>query len=140
MESWNNTVSKPDGSYELPVGGDIPYNVMVFDTTGKWVAALEGKSGTQNSTVNLPDLVLTRGALVIGRVTRFGVAIPRTAVQSYGPHRLATTPATIHAYTDLSGHYRLRVAPGTSRVYVGNESHDVTVSAGEIKTVDFVTP
>ncbi len=141
MESWNNTVSKPDGSYELPVGANIPYNVMVFDTTGKWVAAaLEGKSGTQNSTVELPDLVLTRGALVVGRVTKFGVAIPRTAVPSYGPHRPATTAATSSAYTDLSGHYRLRVAPGTSRVYVGNESHDVTVSAGEIKTVDFVTP
>jgi RNA polymerase sigma factor (sigma-70 family) len=145
MESWNNTVSKPDGSYELPVGANIPYNVMVFDTTGKWVAAaLEGKSSAQNSTVNLPDLVLTRGALVVGRVTKSGVALPRTAVQSYGPHRPATTAATSYAYTDLSGHYRLRVAPGISQVYVasgaGNASRNVTVSAGEIKTVDLVTP
>ncbi len=144
-ESWNNTMSGPDGSYQLPVGANIPYNVMVFDTTGKWVAAaLEGKSGAQNSTVELPDLVLTKGALVVGRVTSFGVPVPRTVVQSYGPHRPATTAATSSAYTDLSGHYRLRVAPGTSRVYVasgsGNASRNVTLSVGEIKTVDLAAP
>ena len=154
--SWNNAVSKPDGSYELPVSADLPYNIMVFDTTGKWVAAaVEGASGARNTTVEVPDLILTKGSLVVGRVTdRFGVPVPNVVVQSYGPHRPATTAATIGAVTDLSGHYRLRVSPGQSQVYVGYvtsgsgtprqnvkmTSRDVAVAARRVETVDFVAP
>ena len=66
-ESWNNTVSKPDGSYTLPVGAGFPYNVMVFDTTGKWIAAaVEGVSGVKGATVPVPALTLTHGGLLTG--------------------------------------------------------------------------
>jgi len=138
-ESWNNTLSRPDGSYTLPVGASIPYNVMVYDTTGKWVAAaIEGASGAQNSTVTLPDQVLTHGAIVTGTVTDAGGRpLSGVDVGSYGPHRPASRAAIISAKTDNLGNYRLRVAPGISRVYVasgpsitadGNKT--VTVAAG----------
>ena len=52
-ESWNNAQSGPDGSYTLPVGANLPYNVMVLDNTGKWVAAaLEGVLGEQGGVCN----------------------------------------------------------------------------------------
>ena len=120
--SWNNAVSKPDGSYELPVGADIPYNVMVFDTTGKWVAAsVEGVQGQKNTTVEVSDLLLTSGALVVGTVTdSTGRPVSGVSVNSYGPHRPVSSAACIGDKTDLAGHYRLRVAPGLSRVYVAS--------------------
>ena len=149
-ESWNNAVSQPDGTYTLPVGASIPYNIMVYDATGKWVAAaIEGASGAQNSTVKLPDLVLTQGAIVTG-TARDAAGRPLSGVHvgSYGPHRPASSAMIIGTVTDLTGHYRLRVAPGVSRVYIASgpsvsSSKDgdktVTVAAGEIKAVD-LTP
>lgn len=140
-ESWNNAVSRPDGTFDLPVGADIPYNVMMFDKTGKWVAAaIQGVSGAQNSIVNLPDLVLTKGCLVIGKVTdRFGMSAPFAVVGSYGPDRPETTAASGFAMTDLSGHYRLRVAPGKTRVYLENvsQNQNVELMPGQITTLNF---
>lgn len=144
-ESWNNTLSKPDGTYTLPIGAGIPYNVMVSDTTGKWVAAaIEGASGAQNSTVNLPDLVLTHGAIVTGIVTNSaGHPLPGVPVYGYGSSRPSTSAAAFGTTTDLAGRYQLRVAPGVSRVYIAtgtttskDADKTVTVAAGEIKTVD----
>ena len=139
-------MSHADGSYQMPVGANIPYNVIVYDASGKWIAAAaEGVSGAPNSTIPVHDLILTKGSLVVGRVTTgFGIPVPNTMVQSYGPHRPATTAATIGAMTDLSGRYVLRVAPGPSRIYVGNgmkeASQDATVAPGEIVTVNLVGP
>ena len=144
--SWNNGVSKPDGSYELPVAADIPYNVMVFDTTGKWVAAgVEGVQGQKNTTVEVPDLLLTSGALVVGTVIdSTGRPLSGVSIGSYGPHRPASSATIIAAKTDVAGHYRLRVAPGLSRVYVasgpGNLSQNVEVASGRIATVNFESP
>ncbi len=144
-ESWNNAVSQPDGTYTLPVGAGIPYNVMVYDTTGKWVAAaIEGASGAQNSTVKLSDLVLTQGAIVTGTVTDAGGRpLSGVDVGSYGPHRPASSAAIISTKTNGMGKYRLRIAPGVSRVYIATGTttskeadKTVTVAAGEIQTVD----
>ncbi len=149
-ESWNNAVSRPDGTYTLPVGANIPYNVMVLDTTGKWVAAAaEGVSGQKDATVTVPDLVLTKGALVTGSVTDgSGKPVAGAAVMSYGPHRPATSASVIVALTDQAGRYRLRVATGLSRVYISqavtgggrpDASQNVETAAGETKTVNFIT-
>ena len=144
--SWNNGVSKPDGSYELPVAADTPYNVMVFDTTGKWVAAgVEGVQGQKNTTVEVPDLLLTSGALVVGTVIdSTGRPLSGVSIGSYGPHRPASSATIIAAKTDVAGRYRLRVAPGLSRIYVssglGNASQNVDVTAGKIVAVNFASP
>ena len=144
--SWNNSVSKPDGSYELPVAPDTLYNVMVLDTTGKWVAAaIERIQGQKNRTVIVPALVLTQGGLVTGTVKDgSGKPVAGVSVCSYGLHRPASSAACLAAKTDAAGRYRLRVAPGLSRVYLGagsgNASQEVEVADGEIKTVEFAAP
>lgn len=142
-QSWNNTVSAPDGTFSLPVGAGIPYNIMVFDTSGHWVAeAIEGAVGAKNKVKKLPDLTLMKGALVVGRVTTLlGAPVPHVNVQSYGPSRPTTSAATTYAYTDLLGYYRLRVVPGESQVYVGNNTQNVHIVAeGKTETVNFATP
>ncbi len=146
-QSGNYAVSRQDGTYTLPVGADIPYNVMVIDNTGLWVTpAAEGVSGRQHTTTHVPDLVLTKGAIVEGVVTNsLGLPIPGAAVASYGPHRPDSSAAVIGTETDQAGHYRLRVAPGRNRIYtVGVPSkfnsqyvsQNVTVAAGEVSTVN----
>jgi len=143
--SWSNAVSKPDGSFELAVAADMPYNIMVFDTTGKWVAAgIEGVHGKKDATIEMPDLLLTTGALVIGTMTdSSGKPLARVDVCSYGPHRPASSATCIGAKTDVAGRYRLRVAPGLSRVYVGSDpgnlSQNVELASGRIAIVNFVS-
>lgn len=144
-EVGNNTVTSSDGTYTLPVGSGIAYDVVVYDTTGKWVAsAIEGASGPQNGTANLPDLVLTKGAIVTGTVTDgSGRPLPGMMIYSFGPHRPDSSSGFVSVAADQNGIYRLRVAPGVCRIYIGSglsSSKDgiktVTVAAGEVKTVD----
>jgi len=146
-QSGNYAVTKPDGTYTLPVGADIPYNIMVIDNTGLWVTpAAEGVSGRQHTATNVPDLVLTKGAIVEGVVTNnLGLPVSGAGVASYGPHRPSSSAAVTFTNTDQAGHYRLRVAPGRNRIYtVGVPSksnsqyvaQDVTVAAGEVSTVN----
>ncbi len=146
-QSGNYAVTKPDGTYTLPVGADIPYNIMVIDNTGLWAAAAaEGVSGRQHTTTNVPDLVLTKGAIIEGVVTNnLGLPVSGAGVASYGPHRPDSSAAVTSTNTDQAGHYRLRVAPGRNRIYtvgVPSQSNsvyvseNVSVAAGEVSTVN----
>ncbi len=144
-EESNHATSRPDGTYVLPVGAALTYNVMILDSTGRWVAAaIEGASGAKTSTVPLPDLVLTPGAIITGTVTDAeGVHLSGIYVESYGPQTPETSAINSAAKTDNRGNYRLRVAPGVSRIRIAvgsslfeNGTKSVTVVAGEIKTVD----
>ena len=142
-ESRNYTVSEADGSYELPLGADVPYNIMVDDTTGKWVAAgIEGVQGHKNGIVNVPDLILTPGALLIGTVKdKSGLPVAGVSVGNYGPHQPKSSAGCSSAITNAAGQYRLRVAPGSNRIYVmdenrGDTEQNVNVESGTITTVN----
>lgn len=146
-ESGSYAISKPDGTYTLPVGANLPYNVMVIDNTGLWVAtAAEGVSGREHMTSKVPDFVLTKGAIIEGVVrNNLGLPIPGAGVANYGPHRPESSAAVIFTQADLTGHYRLRVAPGRNRVYTESvsgalNSQYVSVAAGEVRTVNLKTP
>ncbi len=159
--------TKPDGSYRFKVAPNLPYDVMVDmtrpgaedDQAVQWVAAAnEGMVGKDNKTTPLPDLVLTRGVFVTGLVTDNASGRPLAGVHigSHGPHRPFTTGMIIGTDTDQSGHYRLRLAPGKSEVYIADGRYNgffdaearakklivpVTTSKGHPATVDFqVTP
>ena len=144
--SWNNAVSRSDGTYVLPVVANIPYNVMAFDHTGKWVAAArEGVQGQKNTTVKVPVLMLTAGSLVEGSVTdTAGLPMPGADVSSYDPHRPASSAAVDFVKTDPQGRYRLRVAPGVCQVYTGNgqgnSSQNITVGARQVVTLNLKCP
>jgi len=149
--SWGEAVTGPDGAYRLTGLTEAPYNVAVLpfdlktiDNADPFVAAaVEGAPAAEGKTVALRDLVLTPGALVSGRVTdRAGKPLAGVFVGSYGPARPASSAMIINARTGLDGRYQLRLAPGSSRIYLADErwkSKDVTltVAKGETKAADF---
>ena len=110
-------------------------------------AAAEGVSGGKGAAIHVPDLILTPGGFVTGTVTDgAGKSILGVSVGSYGPHRPASSGAIISTRTDSSGRYRLRVAPGRSRVYVADGRYEgqgveggatVTVAIGVTKAANF---
>ena len=149
--------TRPDGTYTLYVGEGIRYNIFIVPEdltkidppdTGLVAAAAEGISGSKGATIPVPDLILTPGGLITGTVTdkATGRPIMGATVMSYGPHRPESSAAVISSQTDSKGNYRLRVAPGKSRVYeadtFSNESGIDTnryleVAEGQTKTQDF---
>ena len=148
-ETWNNAVTRSDGTYTLPIGNDLPYNVMVYDNTGKWVAAaLAGVQGQKNATIHTANLVLTEGAIIQGTVTDTAghpVIGQAGTVSTYNPSRPNSSAGCDSVAADSHGHYRIRVAPGTCMVYTadggtGFKEKTVTVAPGDVKTVNLVTP
>ena len=149
--------TRPDGTYTLYVGEGIKYNIYIVpkdlmtpnpSDTGLVAAAAEGVSGTKGATVTVPDLILTPGGIITGTVTdkATGRPIAGATVMSYGPHRPESSAGVISAQTDSTGTYRLRVAPGRSRVYEAdtfdpqsgvNNNRYLEVAEGETKTQDF---
>ena len=161
LDGCFRTVSLADGSYKLtglpsgicnpfgfrtstglPSGEKYTYNVIADEPTGKWIAAaIENVSVAEGRITRVPNLVLTRGAIVEGTVTDEDTAkpLPGVYIGSYGPHR-PKSGANICTFTDEKGHYRLRVAPGNSYVWAsgGPEGYsDVVTAGGEVKTVSF---
>ena len=153
--------TRPDGTYTLYVGAGVPYNVTVVPAnllvnddhdTKHVAAALVGVSGQKGATVHVPDMILVKGGFVTGIVTnkRTGGPVAGATVMSYGPHRPESSAAVILTKTDSHGRYRLRVAPGRSRVYEADRdkyAYDVQndrrleVAEGQTKTLNFaVTP
>ena len=152
----NMTWTKPDGTYALAVGADLRYNVMLLPNNllregedDGWVAAAaEGVSGHKNQKVSVPDLILTRGAFVTGTVTDKATGRPLSGVSvgSYGPERPSTSTAVVVTRTDSNGHYRLRVSPGKSQVYIADGRYEgqglkdgtfLSVAAGQTKVISF---
>ncbi len=93
----------------------------------------------------MPDLILTKGAIIRGTVTNpLSQPVPGAGVAVYDPARPQSSAAVDGVKADPNGHYRLRVAPGSCCVYRndghGNASENITVSAGEVATVDLKTP
>ncbi len=149
--------TRPDGTYTLYVGDGIRYNIYVVPedlmkvSSGDMslvAAAAEGVSGAKGTTVPVPDLVLTPGGIVTGTVTdkATGRPIEGATVMSYGPHRPESSAGVISAQTDSTGTYRLRVAPGRSRVYEADtfttqtgisDNRYLEVAEGQTKTEDF---
>ena len=162
-QSWNNAITRADGTYTLPVGDGVPYNVMAFDSTGKWVAsAVQGIKGDKGLTVRTGDMVFTQGAIIEGTETNAkGQPITPNTPVKLGSGQIAkgsevavidqarpsSSAGVSSVRVDGTGHYRLRVTPGVCRVYVmengaNHPSSDktVTVAAGEIKTVNLQVP
>ncbi len=164
-DSWNNAVTRADGTYILPVGNGLPYNVMAFDSTGKWVAsAVQGVKGGKESTVRAANMVFTQGAIIQGTETNSkGQPITANTLVKYGSGQMAkgssigvidqarpnSSAAVDSVLIDNTGHYRIRVTPGVCRVYVMDngtlQNHPgsdktVTVAPGEIKTVNLQVP
>jgi len=140
---WVNTVTAAAGTYRLSVVTTAAYNIFVtaphqsrwaqMDKPSEWVAvADEGVTAQEGQMVTAPDLVLTRGAVIQGRVLEIatGSPLPGIIVKAHGPARPASSGATLTTITDNAGRYVLRVAPGKSEMNIDGvrlatgEEHD----------------
>lgn len=162
--SWGEDVTGPDGTYYIRGLTSAPYNVAILtrDPTANdngndpWVAkAIENAPAEEGKTVALPNLVLTSGGFAAGRVTgAAGQPIGGIWIGSHGPHRPASSAMFTETHTGQDGRYRLRLAPGSSQIFVlsgapGSSlmvispgrwkqgSVMVNVAKGETKTADF---
>ncbi|MHB9110725.1 MAG: carboxypeptidase regulatory-like domain-containing protein [Armatimonadota bacterium] len=146
--AWAEAHTGADGRYRLAGLSSGPVNVMFEDPKGEWIAAAqESVPAVEGQETAAGDLVATAGAFVEGSVTgkETGKPIPGASIGSYGPHRPRSSAAIISATTDDRGHYRLRVAPGQSYVYISGTPPDfiqtdgvnLQVKPGETKVQSF---
>jgi len=146
LDCWTETSA--DGSYVLPGLTQAGYNVMVGTPPDGWVAAaLEAVDVAPPQKTPAHDLVLTRGAVVQGRVIdgRTGAPLPRVRVGGHGPSRPRSSGGIFAANTDAKGRYTLRLPPGesvlsaeTGQPELESGAHAVTLRSGETRIVDFV--
>jgi hypothetical protein len=137
-----------DGSYVLAGLGRGTYNVMVIRPPDGWVAAAqEAVQVAPPHKTPAPDLMLTRGAVVQGRVSdgRTGAPLPGVRVGGHGPIRPESSAAIFAANTDADGRYALRLPPGESYLSAGtgqppleSPRQSVSLQYGETRTVDLV--
>jgi len=126
-------ITRADGTYRLSGLELTHFNVLV-DTSDQiyvnpppgtlpdWVAAAaQATAPKAGATVRITDMVLTRGAIIRGRVLDRATGKPLVSVYiaSHGPQHPRSGAAVTTAYTDAQGRYTMRVAPGTSYVYMG---------------------
>lgn len=125
-------ITDATGRYHLRGLENAIFNVMVntsdatmFDVRAPmsdYVAtAISVHTNTPPTKELIPDIVLTRGALIRGRVLDRATRqpLPNVFVACHGPQNPRSGAAVTTAYTDAQGRYAMRVAPGTSYVYIG---------------------
>jgi len=125
-------ITDSTGRYHLRGLENAIFNVMVntsdatmFDVRAPmpdYVAtAISVHTNTPPTKELIPDIILTRGAIIRGRVLDRATRqpLPNVFVACHGPQNPRSGAAVTTAYTDAQGRYAMRVAPGTSYVYIG---------------------
>ena len=133
-------VTRADGTFRLAGFSSAQHDVLVtpdgykFQATTalpQWVAsAAQATTAPAGKTAPVKEIVLTRGAIIRGRVLDRATKRPLqdVYVYSYGPHRPRRGSATMSMLTDKNGNYALRVAPGTSSLFIsGNRGITATI-------------
>jgi len=146
--------SGADGTFRLEGLGTGRYTVVVSDATRKTVAsALPRLRAVERTTVPIPDIVMSAGALVQGVVTDAvtGAPLANAVIANTGPHRPGGFGTMASTFTDAAGRYSLRVAPGQNSVFVNGApsgylgkadnkkelSTALVVARGETRNLDF---
>ncbi len=135
-----SSVTDASGIFRLAGFSSAPYSIRVetnrdiFELPTKisdWVASpVFVTTPQQRRTKTMTRIVLTRGAIIQGRVLdrATGQPLPDVNVASLGTHRPTNGSPVANFRTDKMGRYALRVTPGTSSLYVsGLETITATV-------------
>ncbi len=148
-----NTTTDADGRYILKrlLASGYDINVTFPETLREdWSEpAYVGVSLEKGQAITVPDIVLTPGALVTGRVTLHdtGQGVPHFRIGA------VSSPPDSHraqrwGTTDAEGNYRLRLPAGDAKVYLAGEppkgysrpkgnERDLTLAEGGREVVDF---
>lgn len=131
-------VTAADGTYRLVGLTTAPYNLWAapkgtspsaeIQRPWDWVAtAAEGVAAREGESAVAPDLTLTHGVVIQGRVLDQATGRPLKGiiVTCHGPQRPASSGQTLNTATDGAGRFTLRVTPGHDDLGIGGVMVDV---------------
>lgn len=127
-KTHDKTVTDGDGRYDLSglstgpfsvIANTMPLKASQYQEPPAWVAGAANVLLKKSATVPVNDLILTRGAILQGRVidAASGRALPGIHVGCHGPHRPLSGGWIDYSITDAAGFWKLRVPPGRSFLY-----------------------
>jgi protocatechuate 3,4-dioxygenase beta subunit len=116
---WTSVKTAQDGSYRLTGLTSASYIVFAPRATGWAGASISSVTAREKGSVRAPDLILTRGAIIQGKITDklTGKPLPGVYIGNHGPHSPFDV-APVFTQTDKRGHYRMRVAAGRNIVWL----------------------
>lgn len=108
------------GQYRFTHLTETSYCISLWDDLSGWTAEVVEIKTKYNTPVRAPDIVLTRGAIVQGRVfdQKTNQPLAGVHVSCYGPHRPIYDGGDKTVTTDEKGRYKMRVSPGTSLFWI----------------------
>jgi hypothetical protein len=120
---FEQAITDADGRYRFESMVEDDYNIWV--SRPEWtVEALDGFHAVAGKTSTAPDLKLTRGGFIVGKVVEEGTGKPplfepedNTDIAWYGPSRPRSGAACEVAHIDDDGAFRMRVPPGVTDPY-----------------------
>lgn len=115
--------TEADGSYRVAGLGTTTARVVVYDSSNAWVAPVVWGLRTRlGTTTRVPDIVLTRGSVLQGRVVDAvtGAPVPGASLTAHFDWRKTPhdTGNFAFARSDVQGRYALRVLPGPGTLEV----------------------
>ncbi len=139
-------LTKPDGSYVVRSLASGSIQVSATDRSRVWVAPpVRNLRVSEGTTTKAPEIVLTRGAQIVGQVIEEGTgrARPDMSIQISGERGDWWSDSSVRAQADKRGFFSARVAPGKKVIQVFDpdcygrveEPVRVTLAKGETRRV-----
>lgn len=142
--SRNEAVSDDKGVYRLVSLAPGAHTLAVDTAKMDSIATARKFIATAGQMLQNQDFALARASFVEGNVTakESGAPLAGLRVEIHGADRPESAIYGNETQTDAKGHYRLKTAPGQSRIYVAgdllhyNRNLDVAVAKGATKTLN----
>ncbi len=108
------------GEYRFTNLAETSYCISLWDDVSGWTTKVVEIKTKYKTPVRAPDIVLTRGAIVQGRVfdQKTNQPLAGVHISCYGPHKPIYDGGDKTVTTDEKGRYKMRVAPGTSMFWI----------------------
>ncbi len=122
--SRSESVSDAQGVYRIVSLAPGAHTVAVDTAKLEQIATARKVTATAGQTLQNQDFALTKASFIEGIVTAKETGAPMVGlrVEVHGADRPESAVYGNETATDAKGHYRLKTAPGQSRIYVSGDS------------------